>query len=526
MARRVIKKEIISKEEYAEILHEKLIRKCRIDPKQFIQYVLSWGIPGWIKLGQLHMKWQDAITYGGTRILVVTPRDHAKTTLIPIGRVLWEIGKNPDLRIKLVCQSDDIAIKRLSAIMDHIERNPRMVEVFPDLIPSEKGEWSKTKIYVKRKLISPDPSIEAIGILSTGTGGRADLLVFDDPIDFRNAIQQPALKQVVKDAYRNVWVNVLEETGKLIYVATPWTKDDLTSELLQDKSFTKIVDKIDENFTPIWEEKWNKERLIERFNELGNRAFSRAFRMEALSDEEALFTEQSIIRCEHKEIQYGDLPLGVLRKDITMFIGVDVGSGRSETGAYTVIFTGAVLSDMKKIPINITRGRFKSPEFARIFYDLTQQFNPEFILVENNAAQEAIIQWVQEVYGVNYMPPIQGYFTGSQKMSEEVGLPAMSVEFEQRNWILPEFHMEGCNCGYCVWIQELKEFPLGKYSDTVMASWLFRESIRKYMGKEPKITVLTAENTSSKRAEIGGIGALTRRLELEEDEDGYQSLIW
>lgn len=846
------------KEEYTELLHERLLRNCRNDPSQFIQYVLSWGIPNWIPMGKMHIRWQDTLSTGGDRVLLLSARDHSKTSFVAIGRILWELGKNPNLRIKLVCQSDDTAIKRLSAITDNIERNPRLKEIFPNLVPSDKGTWSRTKILVNRSIVSPDPSIEAVGILSTATGGRSDLICMDDPVDFRNAIEQPSLRNTVKEVYNNVWVNILEPDGRIwvtacltgdskilmedgtykdiinikkddivwsfdnkdslikakvnalipqevseiyelktkrfmlkatkehpiltvgnngiewksicdikigetilickeiplkgedhyfpkvrsdsgkahhkhpnidnklldeefmwlfgflfgdgwagigtakdgAYIAwaesiyperndkalkigekwfgkssyrdrcrfiwnrpasrgiiklglnggakgkripdwvfklnstmkieflkglldadgwrhkkgngfglklsnkgliedvklltitcgvrssypdyrgrfiqapnskapifsqswkvnlcfseiekvewnslgvnkksvrgisplnmqtraervtsvtklpimeqvydlqvegtnnfiangiithnTPWHQDDLLHMLLSNPMYTKIVDKIDDDFTPIWPEKWDRNALMKRKEEIGDRAFARAFKMQALSDEEAIFNEVMLKNCETHDFAYGDKPLV---GKATILMGVDLGSARSSKDAnYTVIFTGAVIGG-KKIPLNITRGKFKSPEFAKIFYDLVKMFNPSYIIIENNASQEAVIQWVREKYGDDIsLPPIKGYFTGNQKMSEEVGLPAMAVEMEQRNWILPEFHRGfDCKCGYCVWLQELKDFPLGKFSDTVMASWLFREAVREFIGNAPRITLLSDE---------------------------------
>jgi hypothetical protein len=519
------------KEEYTELLHERLIRNCRNDPNQFIQYVLSWGIPDWIPMGKMHIRWQDTLSSNADRVLLLSARDHSKTTQIPIGRVLWELGKNKNLRIKLVCQSDDTAIKRLSAITDNIERNPRLKEVFPDLVPSEKGTWSKTKIYVNRTIISPDPSIEAVGILSTATGGRSDLLIFDDPVDFRNAIEQPALRNTVKEVYNNVWVNILEPNGRIWVVATPWHQDDLLHMLLDNPIYTKIVDKIDDNFTPIWPEKWDRTALMKRKEEIGDRAFARAFKMQALSDEEAIFNEEMIRGCETHDFIYGGKPLV---GKATILMGVDLGSARSSKDAnYTVIFTGAVIGG-KKIPLNITRGKFKSPEFAKIFYDLVKFYNPSYVIIENNASQEAVIQWVREKYGGDIsLPPVKGYFTGNQKMSEEVGLPAMAVEMSQKNWILPEFHrISECRCGYCVWLQELKDFPLGKFSDTVMASWLFREAVREFIGNAPRITLLsddvedTKELTEQERIDryiaklerLATIDDITQKLEIDEDD--------
>jgi hypothetical protein len=498
----------VEKREYANLLHERLIRACRSDPAQFIQYVISWGIPDWKPMGVMHRRWQETLTTGGNRILIMTPRNHAKTTMISIGRILWELGNNPDLRIKLICQNDDTAIKRLAAITDHIERNPRLHEIFPELVPADKGTWSKTRIYIRRQIISPDPSVEALGILSTAVGGRSDLLSFDDPVDFRNALQQPALRNVIKDAYDNVWMNIPEPGSRVWYTATPWHLDDLSHKLSKDPLYTKIEDKIGDDYVSIWPEKWTSDDLRAKEQEIGLRAYARAFKMKALSDDETLFSETAINGCIEKGLHYGNVP--TTHHPVKYFMGVDLGGARSLTGSYTVIFTGAVVEG-KKIPVNIIRGRFKSPEFAHMFFETLQEYKPELAFIENNSSQEAVVQWVKEVYGREVRLPVEGYFTGNQKMDDVVGLPSMAVEFEQKSWKLPEMHPDSCSCGYCMWIRELKEFPLGKFSDTVMASWLFREAVRKMTFKTPRILSLSSLGNKSNIFSF-----------LEEDEDDYE----
>lgn len=419
----------------------------------------------------------------------------AHNTAQSILRTIWEIGINPDLRIKLVCQNDDIAVKRLSAMIEHIEQNPRVTEVFPGLKASVKGAWTKSRIYVERDLVgSTDPSIEACGILSTATGGRADLLIFDDPVDFRNAIQMPSLRDMVKEVYDNVWINLLDENGRVWYIATPWHRDDNTHRLMENKSYHFINDSIDADFTSIWEDKWPTERLRERYEEIGSRAFDRAFRNKALSDEDTLFPVELIERCYDDTFIFGSIPKYFEEKRIHFFTGVDIAAGKQRTsGAYSVIFTIAWYEGIK-VPVSIIRGRFPSPQLSRLIIEEIVKWNPELIFIENNAQQEALIQWINETSPefINTIPPIKGYYTGVQKFDEQIGLPGIAVEMEQGKWIIPDPTSHGkCKCSLCTWINEMSEYPIGKYSDTVMAMWFSREAARSVSsGKIPKISGL------------------------------------
>ena len=69
-----------------------------------------------------------------------------------------------------------------------VERTVIALEVFPDLRQADFGEFTKHKIVIQRTARHRDASIEALGIGSTATGGRADLIIADDVVDRRNAL--------------------------------------------------------------------------------------------------------------------------------------------------------------------------------------------------------------------------------------------------------------------------------------------------------------------------------------------------
>src|SRR5262249_9373267 len=159
-------------------------------------------------------EWHEAWTTD-PRVLIEAPRDHGKSTNI-LGRVVWELGRDPNLRVKIVCQSDPKARERLAEVRAHITMNQRVRDVFPDLVTADGDEpdWNKGRRVVRRSFISKDPSLEAHGVTASGTGGRADLIVFDDVVDLRNAVTIPALRETVKTNYKAVWLNLLEPDAR------------------------------------------------------------------------------------------------------------------------------------------------------------------------------------------------------------------------------------------------------------------------------------------------------------------------
>lgn len=443
-----------------------MAEKAKYDPNVFCEYVLKDSKTGrGFVQAKIHKELQSFIDKNKF-VVIVEPRDHGKSEQVAIGRVLYELGRNPNIRIKLVSQSDDEAKDRLRAIVGYIERDEDLHRVFPELKPAQRGEWTKHSIIVERTTRSKDASVEALGILSTATGGRADLLILDDPCDFRNSIQNPALRKTVKEAFRNVWVNLLEPEGRLIYIATLWHTDDLTHELLGQKDkYPNLFRAIDSDYTPLWPGKWTSDRLKEREEQIGKRAFDRSFRNIALSDEEKTFPSANQI------FHYGVKKEDVVNPNWPRYFGVD------PFGQWVVIFILALSPEGKKYPIDIIR--MKGAPLALVD-ELVAQYHkrkPQIIMLENNAAQEAMRQWVLER---GHDIPVSGFVTGKQKADPMIGLPSLEVEFANGSWVVPmgDEHPVDCKCGFCVWHQELNGHPIWETDDTVLASWFAREATR------------------------------------------------
>lgn len=498
------------------LAHMAFIELCRRDSNIAIPYILSYGNPELFEQQSFQKEWQDAIT-NYQWVLIDSPREHGKTNQVSIGRTIYDLGKNPNDRIKIITNSDEKGTEIAMTIATHIKTNPRVHEIFPDLRPADEGMWTKSKIYIERSMIGKDPSLEACGILSTGVGGRADKLRFDDPVDWRNAIQQPALRKAVKEAYRDVWVNLLPPTGRCDYIATPWHKDDLTAELKTESHWYKVTHVIGDAFTPIWPDKWSAEALKQRLSIIGSRAFDRGFRGKVISDEDAIFPMEAIERC------YVNCQLGDKYSEEEYVTGVDLGHrSQIESGSfpYTVIMTlGIRRKDGKKRVVGIRRGRFTSPETARQIVDNWKTYKELVIMVENNAYQEAIIQWIREVYG-NLDIPVRAFTTGKNKADEEIGLPSMLVELENKSWEFPDVksHSKVCQCPVCIFVRELNDYPLGKLQDTVMAWWMAREGYRKYCTSRVAIRTLGDENEETKK-ELSKIEQKIERLVSQDDED-------
>ena len=448
----------------------------------FMEYAFKdeKGLP--IDQGQIHVEIQNHIDlckqHGFKNCGILAPWGHGKTEQV-IGRMLDEIGKNRNVRAQIVCNTDDNAKSRVTSIKKYIEEDREYKAVYPNVRKGSNDDWGKHKLIIRRDSHAKDGTVEAWGITTSGTGSRADLQIFDDPVDMRNAILNPAMREQVKLAFTNVWMSRLVPEGFRVYIATVWHEDDLTHDLLKNKEWHFLIMKISEDFKsiecescfkgkysiPVWKV-WNTQNLKEQLRTIGSRAFERGYRQKALNDEDRTFPHSEQI------FNWNMRASDIVLPHWARCTGID------PFGQAVVIFTLAVSPDGRRVPISIKRGKWAPKRTIRELIQDFEEHNSQIIVVENNASQEAIIQWAQEVGRCDM--PIIPFCTGKQKADPELGLPSMDVEFENGAWVVPMDGIEETDAEntFNIWRRELRSHPIAEAADTVMASWFAREGAR------------------------------------------------
>ncbi|MDD5618574.1 MAG: hypothetical protein PHG69_05715, partial [Candidatus Omnitrophica bacterium] len=438
---------------------EAALEKIRRNSNRFAEFVIKDEKGNSIRNSDIHRVINEHIDLCREKKLncgILAPWRHGKTEQVVIGRTLQFLGENPNNRIFIVCNTDDNAASRVASISKYIEKDKYYHYLYPNVMPAEKAQWSRHKLIINRSSYSKDCSVEAWGITTSGTGAGCDFLIGDDPVDLRNAILNPALRIQVKDAWKNVWSSRLTPNGFKIYIATAWHNDDLTSELRKNPEWCFLVIKVSEDFNgfecesplkgkfkiPLWD-LWPRERLMARFREIGSRAFNRGYRQDAISDEDRTFPSYL------KIFKYGVSQSELIRPEWPRVCGMD------PFGKFVVIFTLALGPNGKRYPVEIRRGKWNPSESVMQLIDAYQTHHHQIIVVENNASQEAIVQWAREKGHTDI--PIIPFTTGTNKSNIEIGLPSMEVEFENDAWTvaMSKEHEPDCSCGFCVWKKEL-----------------------------------------------------------------------
>lgn len=243
-------------------------QQARDNYHRYAEWVLRDKSGDYIRQAVIHRTWWAHIAAcwaAGRHPAILAPWGHGKTNQLVIGLPTWLIGNDPTLRVKVVCNNDSRAMERVMGI-GAILRSSRYRLTYPHIqaVSQEKArktgqqsKWTQHEIYLDRPGFSLDASFHAAGVLSGGIGGRCDLLVFDDIVDQKNAIDNPADREKVVSNVDNVWMSRMEPDARLLYVGTPWHQADFSHLILERKSWCVLRQFVSEDFTRIEQEVYN-----------------------------------------------------------------------------------------------------------------------------------------------------------------------------------------------------------------------------------------------------------------------------
>ena len=201
---------------------EELRFACRNSPDWFVSVV------GGLTQADIHRRIQSHLT-DHDDCYIELHRGIGKTVQITT-RLAWEIGRNPDIRIKLVQQNQPKA-------SDSVRRVKRIIEskefrwAFPEVRPDPE-QWGAEAMTVQRDTMDADPTLHAQGIFGRA-GGRYDLIVGDDICDMANAVRSPTDRERVKEFWANNWLPMADESRgetRCWQIGTPYHVDDITAD--------------------------------------------------------------------------------------------------------------------------------------------------------------------------------------------------------------------------------------------------------------------------------------------------------
>ena len=163
---------------------------------------------------------------------------NSSSLLVPLAA--YCIGRDPNTRIKVVTNDDDSASKRVATVGKILE-TPAYRSVFPGVRPGNR--WTGHEVYVERTGQAIDPTIQARGIFTTGIGGRADVELFDDIVDQKNAANAIQRSRVM-DLAEQTWLSRLEPDGNVLGIGTVWHNGDAYHHWMQQPGWCTLVQSV------------------------------------------------------------------------------------------------------------------------------------------------------------------------------------------------------------------------------------------------------------------------------------------
>jgi hypothetical protein len=461
----------------------------RTDPAVFCQFVLrdeATGQP--IELAPMHEEWHDLFTRHA-RLVLWTHTEGGKTTMCSIGRVLWEIGRNPNIRILVLSAASGGAKKIAKAIKNYIENSVEYHLVFPGVAPDKSdttGAWRDDSFIIRRTSRSKDPTVQAAGYGGDVLGSRYDLIIIDDYLTAENTYS---------DHNRQKYYSWLKSTiegrrtadGRLWFIGNAWHLDDAMHRYAAEPGTHSRRFPVVDDGVLSWPAVWPASRVEAEIVNRGPIESRRSLFCDPVSDAERRFKLEyimsALINGDGLELAYA---LTYVPSGFRTVTGVDLAVTKKTSGDLTALVTIAV-EEKRQIRslLDVTSGRWSGPEIVNAIIDVNSRYN-SLVVVESNGAQRYLKQFTNERSAV----PVRAFYTGRNKYDPSFGIESLAVEFSAGKWVLPNRGGERAGI-HATMHPEVKALigemlrydPTSHTGDRLMACWLAREGAR--MGNAP-----------------------------------------
>ena len=415
-----------------------------------------------------------------------------------MGYALDRIARNPNILIKIVHVSDTEAIARCRAIRNYISQDDDYNRFAPHIKPTT--QWGAQRFTVDRTSPAKDSTVEGYSVLSAGIGGRANLVIFDDPQDLKTAVYEPTTRKRIEDTIKNIWLTrLIPGDSEALLMMNKWHENDFASVVQRNptwawisiavsecRNFLIIKDSFGRSFNyPAWE-LFDKKAFDEKLADVGERDFDRGYRLVPYSDSDKSFS--AFETCCHYDVS----PLSIVnnQKDWLYIGGIDFSSTKRPGTILTI--TAVHLKTGLKIPVYIKAIR-KTSSLVHAIIETYKDFGVESYTAENNGVQDAIIDLLETALGdakyKKYNIKIESFQTGRNKADINIGLPSLNREFENREWMFcfingkPDISQFDKNNTWEKMYHEMINHPFYETTDIVMSLWFCREGAKQYLRK-------------------------------------------
>jgi hypothetical protein len=463
----------------------------------------------------MHESWHGMMSVH-PRLCLWAHAEAGKSIAISVGRVLWELGRDPNLRIVIVSETDEKAEEIVSAIRRYIDESAELHLVFPKLRPakSRRGsragreeKWTDHRLTVERTSFARDPSIRACGVFGSIQGARADLVIVDDVCTWRTA-RTKGQRRKLSAWFKQTIASRLTRRARVCFLNTAYHPDDLVHEYARKTGYLARRFPMRDPVTrkPTWPQRYTTEDIEKKVIDCGGEGAPETIRQidcVAVREGSVHFQEAWVEKCLElgngltllQSLAPEDIPEGCFT-----VTGVDIGVGKSDGSGRTCVFTlliyprgarfaaddGTIVTypPGTRQVLNIESGHWDGPEIVKRARRAHERFG-SVVFVETNGQQMLLFQFMQqqaydETGEAVKAFPVLAFQTGVNKWNPALGVAAIGIEMSNGRWIIPNDN------GVCApevseWIGEIYAFsPDAHTGDRLMGGWIGSHGARDY----------------------------------------------
>ena len=467
-------------------------------------------------------------------ILVNTPPEHAKSTVITTNYVVWRICQDPSIRVLIISKTQSLAAKFLFAIKQRLAESKAYAELQRDFGPpggwaEGASSWTNTQIRVAGvDSGEKDFTCEAVGLGGQIYGTRTDLVIMDDCVDNTN---HQAYEAQIDWIQNIVGSRVADMGGRMLLVGTRMATVDLYSEILQPKYYSdgkspwtyltqpavlKFADD-PKDWVTLWPETnrppvskaarnqamkegwprngmwpaWPGPALARKRSRMAPRNWSMVYMQDQVADD-AVFRQEDVQGCVDRARYPGRMFDG--QSDHRQYgmdgLTVVAGLDPAAAGCTAMVVVGLDRRTGQRWVLDVINERGMPPHRMRDeIKRLTERYGIQEWRIEKNAYQASITQDAEIRTYLNARGCLlTPHHTNSNKWDSDFGVASMATLFtgwqEGRNLIrLPsQTQSEGVRAlieQLCSWFPETKGL-----TDCVMALWFAEIRCRELMVSE------------------------------------------
>lgn len=381
------------------------------------------------------------------RLMIFLPPRHSKSQTTSESFPSWFLGRNPDLKVMLICYGDSLS-KTFG------RKNRQKIEEYGSDIFKQTVSKDNASVHLWG-LENHQGVMLSQGIEGSLTGHGASLIIIDDPIRNREVATSKVQRDKIYEEYKSSIMTRLTPSGRVILIQTRWHEDDLAGAILANEAdkwevlnlpaFAEAGDQLGREIgEPLWAEQgFDTKWLNETRSSIGNMAFASLYQQNPVMD------EGNIIR--RPWLKYYDIVPSHFDEIIISLDASFKGNDDSDFCAFTI--WGRIGSE--KYLVDIVREKLNFPQTVEVMRQLCAKYpRAGSKLIEDKANGSAIIDFMKrEISGIIPITP---------KESKIARLFAVSPQFEAGNIFLPSEKLCPLIFDY---VNELTTFPNSKHDD-------------------------------------------------------------